>query len=334
MTTLLLLLVCAAVSLALSVGIRAVAVHRGLLDQPNDRSSHTVPTPRGGGLAFVAVFAVAVLAVVAREPDGGRFAVVLLVGGLPIALIGLVDDARSLSPALRAAVHTAAAVVAVALLGVPGQVTGAVEVAVGAACVVGLVWLVNLWNFMDGIDGLAGGQAVVASVGLAILAMEAAAVVAAAAALAGAVLGFLVLNRPRARLFMGDVGSGFLGFTVGILALQAQRSADVPLAAAGLLVAPFLVDATATLLDRVVRRERWYAAHRDHLYQRLVQRGASHGTVTSAFVGVSAVLGLISWLLSGRPALLTAVAGAAALLLLSGWLALRSVGRESVPPPG
>jgi Fuc2NAc and GlcNAc transferase len=331
---LLVLVTCAALAVPLSVGIRALALRRDLLDRPNERSSHTVPTPRGGGLAFVVVVSLAVLAVVAREPEGGRLALALLVAGLPVAVIGFVDDVRSVSPAVRAAVHAAAALAAVLLLGVPGGVTGGAAVAVGAACVLGLVWLVNLWNFMDGIDGLAGGQALVAAVGLAVLASGASAVSLAAAALAGAVLGFLALNRPPARLFMGDVGSGFLGLALGVLALGAERSADVPMAAAALLVAPFLVDATATLLDRIVRGERWYAAHRDHLYQRLVQRGASHGTVTSAYVGLSAVLALVALLLADRPGVVTAVAVLTLVGLLGVWVALRSVGRETVPPSG
>lgn len=335
MNPVLLLLACAAFALPLAAGIRALALRRDLIDQPNERSSHTVPTPRGGGLAFVAVVALAVLTIVAREPEGGgRLALALLAGGIPVAAIGFVDDVRSLSPAVRAAVHAGASLAAVVVLGVPGDVTGATAIALGAAYVVGLVWLINLWNFMDGIDGLAGGQAVVAAVGLAALASGASAVQAAAAALGGAVLGFLVLNRPPARLFMGDVGSGFLGLVFGVLALEAERSADVPLVAAGLLVAPFLVDATATLLDRVVRGERWYVAHRDHLYQRLVQRGAGHGTVTSTYVGLSAVLTLVAWLLVDRPPVVTAVAGAAVLALLGAWAALRSVGRETVPPSG
>ena len=300
--------------------IRRVALSRQLMDQPNSRSSHTEPTPRGGGLAFVGVFLL-LLVVVAQQEGGGRLAIALGVGGLLIAAVGLVDDMRSLSARLRAAVHAAAALSAVLLLGLP-RVSGAAGVAVGALIVLGLVWLINLYNFMDGIDGLAGGQAVVASLGLVALASAAPAVDTAAWVLAGAVAGFLVLNAPPARIFMGDVGSGFLGFVLGVLALAAHAAGAASAAILTLLLAPFLVDATATLAVRVLRRQRWYEAHRDHVYQRLTRAGMTHRSVTAWYL-------LLAGLLVGAAVLIrdwqsaTAVAGLLMLTVLVGWVLAR-----------
>ena len=314
-------------ALVVAAGVRAAAVRRDVLDHPNERSSHTTPTPRGGGLAFVAVLSLVAVAVVARQPDAERLVLVLLLGGLPVAAVGLVDDLRSLSAAVRAAVHAAAACAAVLVLDPPGGPL------LGLIYVVGLVWLINLYNFMDGIDGLAAGQAVVAALGLTLLSGAAPHVTAAAWALAGATAGFLALNRPPARLFMGDVGSGYLGFVLGVLALEAHRAAAVPLVLTALLVAPFVVDATATLLGRVLRRERWYAPHREHVYQRLVQRGRSHAVVTSAYVLVAAGLAAEARLLLDHRTLAAPAAVATFGGLVVVWAVLRARTGERVPPP-
>ena len=300
--------------------IRRFALSRQLIDRPNSRSSHTEPTPRGGGLAFVGVF-LSLLVIVAQQEDGGRLALALGVGGLLIAAIGFVDDVRSLSARLRAAVHAAAALSAVLLLGLP-TVSGAAGAALGALLVLGLVWLINLYNFMDGIDGLAGGQAVVGSLGLVALATAAPAVDTAAWVLAGAVAGFLVLNAPPARIFMGDVGSGFLGFVLGVLALAAHAAGTAPAAVLVLPLAPFLVDASATLAVRVLRRQRWYEAHRDHVYQRLTRAGMSHRSVTACYL-------LLAVLLLGAAVVIrewqsaTAVAALLLLSVLAGWAVAR-----------
>lgn len=301
--------------------VRATALRRELLDHPNERSSHSVPTPRGGGLAFVVVFLALVAMVAAQEPGGARLAMALALAGVPVAAVGMADDLRNLPARVRAAVHAAAAAAAVALIGVPYPSTGAVVLG-GAFLVVGLVWLVNLYNFMDGIDGLAAGQAVVAAAGIGVLAAGTT-VATAAWILVGSVLGFLVLNAPPAKIFMGDVGSGFLGIALGVLGLAAWAEADVPLVVLALLAGPFIVDATATLLARVVRGERWYEPHRDHVYQRLVRSGRTHRQVTVLYVALAAALSVEAVLLEGRR-----WATAAGLLtlsaLLGAWLLMRA----------
>jgi Fuc2NAc and GlcNAc transferase len=158
---------------------------------------------------------------------------------------------------------------------------------VGAALFI--VWCVNLYNFMDGIDGIAAGQGVVAALAGAALcgARGDLGLACAALTVAGANAGFLVWNWAPARIFMGDVGSGLLGFLFAVLGLAAEREGAVPLLAWVLLFAPFVADATITLIRRVARREAWYAAHRSHAYQRAVQAGWPHARVSAATMALA-----------------------------------------------
>jgi Fuc2NAc and GlcNAc transferase len=315
-----------------AVVVLRTAVRRQLLDEPNERSSHSVPTPRGGGLAFVGVFLLLLPGVVALEPGGARLALVLGAGGLAVAVVGLVDDLRDVSAPVRAAVHAVAAVIAVAVLGLPGG-GGPLSLVAAVLLVVALVWVVNLYNFMDGIDGLAGGQAVVAAVGIALLGGAVPAVAAAALALAGAVMGFLVLNAPPAKIFMGDVGSGFLGFVLGVLGLQTWARADVALPVVALLLAPFLLDATGTLALRVLRGERWYEPHRDHVYQRLTRAGLTHRGVSLLYVVLAALLVLEAVALRDAPYAVPASVGTF-LVLLAAWVGARLWTRASSAAAG
>ncbi len=181
--------------------------------------------------------------------------------------------------------------------------------------VVGIAWLTNLYNFMDGIDGLAAGEAVsVGLVGCGLLAFAGADGMALAAlSLAAAAGGFGVFNWPPAKIFMGDVGSGLLGFAFGVLALASERAGAVPLMVWMMLLAAFIVDATATLIRRVVNGERWFEAHRSHAYQRAVQMGYSHRDVTLAVMGLNVLLAIAAtgvWLVPAMlPAVLVVTAG-------------------------
>ncbi len=223
-------------------------------------------------------------------------------------------------------VHTFAAIWAVWCLGgfqsfdlgvtvVPLGMVGSV------LAVVGIMWLINLYNFMDGIDGLAGGEAVsVALVGGVLLSFVGATGIALAVfSLAAAVAGFLVLNWPPAKIFMGDVGSGLLGYAFAVLALASDRTGAVPLVVWILLLGVFIVDATATLIRRVMNGERWYEAHRSHAYQRAVQAGYSHRTVTIAVLALNGLLALAAIGVSAKPTLLPAATTAAVAGLLLIW---------------
>jgi Fuc2NAc and GlcNAc transferase len=194
------------------------------------------------------------------------------------------------------------------------------------------VWLTNLYNFMDGIDGLAGAEAVVAGlVGAGLAAATGADGLAlAAVSLAAAAGGFLVFNWPPATIFMGDVGSGLIGYAFGVMALASERADAVPLIVWLLLLGVFIVDATATLIARLWKRERWYEAHRSHAYQHAVQAGASHRQVTVAILGLNVVLGAAAAGALAVPAFVPVVVMITVGLLTVLWYACR----RSTSPTG
>jgi len=301
-------LIAAFASLLLTGVVRRFALQRSVLDIPNERSSHSVPTPRGGGLAIAIVSLMAIAWAGATSAIDARAATGLFGGGVLVAAAGWVDDLRPLRASVRALMQTVGA--AWFLLwagGLPAIRLGAeslpLGVGGGVVALVGIVWSVNLYNFMDGIDGLAGGQALIAgSIGALLLAhggdLGLANVV---AALAGSCLGFLRWNWAPARIFMGDVGSGLLGFLFGAIAVLSERSAGPPLGVWLLLGGVFLFDATATVLRRMWRGERWYAAHRSHAYQRAILMGWGHARVSLAAMLLAICCGGLAVLVAFRP---------------------------------
>jgi len=314
-------------SAGLAALVRRYALSHALLDIPNERSSHSVQTPRGGGLAIATVVLVG-LAVLERahliEP---RLAIALFGGGLLVAVVGWLDDRHEVRPSLRMVAHVAAAAWTVAWLGGMPNLTisaGVAHLGVGgtALAMLGIVWLINLYNFMDGIEGLAAAEAfVVAAAGALLLAGPSLPLALVALLVAAAAAGFLIWNWPPARLFMGDVGSGFLGYTFGGLALASENARALPALLWLALLGPFFVDATVTLLRRMLRGERWYAPHRTHAYQRAVQAGWSHRQVTVLMAGLSAVLAGAGHLVvrahSGLAYLMAGAAGGLGLLYLA-----------------
>jgi Fuc2NAc and GlcNAc transferase len=314
---------------ALTWGVRHYALARGVLDRPNARSSHDVPTPRGGGVAIVAVTvaAEAVLWWAGRLPGGAALA--LAGGGAAVAAIGWLDDHGGVRASARAAVHFAAAAWALGWLGgLPALRVGAGSVPLGLAGAVlaafGIVWSTNLYNFMDGIDGLAGAEAAACGVlgGLLLLATGERGLAAAAFAVAAASAGFLAWNWHPARIFMGDAGSYFLGFTFAVLAVASERAGAVPLLAWTILLGVFVFDATVTLIRRARRGERLYDAHRSHAYQRAAPSRACHARVSAAVVALDLVLAALAAAGTLRPGWLLAAVAAALLLLAALYLAV------------
>jgi phospho-N-acetylmuramoyl-pentapeptide-transferase len=251
----------------MSAGTVAWLLHparRGLaLDRPNDRSLHSTPIPRVGGLGIMAG------SLPALWWAGLPWVIALSAGAL--SALSFVDDRRGLPVGIRFGVHFAAAVVLLGWLSaVPWWGLPVLAVAV--------VWMTNLYNFMDGSDGLAGGMAVfgfgACAAGAAMAGDDA--LVAGAAGVAAASAGFLVFNFPPARVFMGDSGSIPLGFLAAALGLVGWSRGDWPLWFPVVVFGPFVADATVTLARRVVRGERIWQAHRTHYYQRLVQLGLGH----------------------------------------------------------
>lgn len=302
MAEIILLLATLTTSMLLTGLSRAVANKHALLDVPNQRSSHTVPTPRGGGIGIVVAFLFGLLSShYLGGMDSGRFLAVVVAGSLLVAGIGLWDDIRSLAARSRMAVHVLAAALLVwgagqdAVISLGPWQPVLPQPLLGLLLVLVVVWFLNLFNFMDGIDGLAGVEGVFVAGGAALLLSlrGGGPELLPALVLALACLGFLVWNWPPARIFMGDVGSGFLGFVLAALALRtAIFSQDLPLVCWLILPGVFVADATITLLRRMARREKWYDAHRSHAYQHAAAFYGSHRPVTLVVTAIN-----LFWLL-------------------------------------
>lgn len=284
--------------------LRSYAQKRALLDHPNERSLHKVPIPRLGGVAIVVASAVCCALFGARH-GAAREMLVWAVLSLPVAVLGLIDDLRPLPASLRFLLQFVFAGIFLYLCPLPREivVAGTFAVAVPAAVsatvgVIFIVGLLNIYNFMDGMDGLAGSQAIGA--GLALAAAGAlhghGDIAAVGAFVAAASAGFLLHNFPPAKIFMGDAGSTYLGFTFAAMAILGVRRVDpLPLAVLPVALAPFLLDGTFTIARRASRREPIWRAHRSHLYQRAVGAGLTHHEVLvpyavwTAFAAAAAV---------------------------------------------
>jgi Fuc2NAc and GlcNAc transferase len=296
------------VSVLLTGAARRIANTRGLIDHPNERSSHQAPTPLGGGVAIFVVATGTLAALTAL----GKFSlvnfVVLAGGGAIVAAVGLVDDWRLLSTHVRLATHFLAAAIAVLCLdGLPPINVGGVLISFGwlgyPLGILGIVWSLNLFNFMDGIDGLAASEAAfVAVAGWWVLAFAGGNtdVPLAALALGGACCGFLVWNWPPARIFLGDSGSGYLGYSLACLSIISARDNAVALSVFVILGAVFIVDATVTFVRRIARKERYDVGHRTHGYQRLARRWGNHRAVTLVVCGINFFLLLPAAMLAAR----------------------------------
>lgn len=277
---------------------RRYALHRNLVDQPGERRSHAVPTPRGGGIAIV----IAVLLAGAWVLPHAAGSALLLAGFLPglmlVAGIGLLDDHRPLSPWLRLAVQ---AVAAMALATGAWLATGNAPLGV-AAFLLAMV-LTNVWNFMDGIDGLAASQTMLVAAGVTFLTSGVIQLL--ALALLAATAGFIPFNFPKARIFLGDVGSGALGYTLAMLVVGVVGQGSLPWWLWSLPLSAFLLDAGLTLLGRLRRGEAWWQPHTLHAYQRWVRWSRDHVRVTLAYATWTALaLGLLAWLRHATPAVM------------------------------
>lgn len=274
----------AGVTALLTRTVLQVLQQRAILDHPNERSSHARPTPRGGGIAVVAVLLPSWL-LITIDPSAADTSFWLTLAGIA-ALAGLswIDDLRNLSAALRVACH--AVIVAIVLAALPADAlvfqgllpTFADRIAAGLLW----IWFINLFNFMDGIDGISGVEALTIGLGLFLVALTGAGGVRTesllALALAGTALGFLLWNWHPARVFLGDVGSVPLGFALGWLLLQAAIAGQW--AAALILPLYYLADATITLARRAARGAKIWQAHREHFYQQAAALGRDHAAVS------------------------------------------------------
>ncbi|WP_404363714.1 glycosyltransferase family 4 protein [Marinobacter sp.] len=269
--------------------LRRYALTHSLIDVPNERSSHTVPTPRGGGVSVVIAFLLGVVCLAAAGLVGWPSATGFIGAGAVVALLGFLDDHGHIAARWRLLGHFAGAAWLLAWLGgLPSLVFLETPLDLGwAGHMLGavlLVWLLNLYNFMDGIDGIASVEAVTVCLGGALAAALVGEPVIAAAPLimAAAVAGFLVWNFPPARIFMGDAGSGFIGIMLGGMMIWSSWAAPQLFWSWLVLLGVFVVDATYTLIQRLVRGEKVYEAHRSHAYQHAARTLGGHRPVTLA----------------------------------------------------
>ncbi|AIL60624.1 MraY family glycosyltransferase [Pseudomonas alkylphenolica] len=288
MSLLILLPLIGVLSFFLTAGLRLYALRRSLLDIPNIRSSHSVPTPRGGGVAIVVSFSVALVVMYAEAVLSTDAFWALAGAGLFVAGLGFLDDHGHVPARWRLLGHFIAAAWAMACFGgAPAIYFAGVSiggVVVNLLMLFYLVWLLNLYNFMDGIDGIASIEALSVCFGAALMywVSDVPGAIAPLLLLAVAVGGFLYWNFPPARIFMGDAGSGFLGITLGVFSLQAAWVQSSLFWGWVILLGVFVVDATVTLVRRMLLGERVYEAHRSHAYQYASRQYGKHLPITIA----------------------------------------------------
>ncbi len=281
--------------------IRRYAERRQILDHPNERSSPSMPTPRGGGVAIVVLVTGAGLW--SMKEAGLNHALIYLVCGIIIAYLGWRDDVSSLSARVRFAVQGLVAAVSIYGLGYFKTVTiplfgelhlGVIGVIITFLWIIGLT---NAYNFMDGIDGIAGGVALAGGLGWMMLAsnMRNAFVFWIALAIAASSLGFLAHNWSPAKIFMGDVASTFLGYTFAVLPLLSADQGGDALMLGTLLMWTFIMDAGVTFIRRALKRENVFSAHRTHLYQRLVIGGYPHHMISTLYLMLTLLAGVLSF---------------------------------------
>lgn len=322
-----------------------------ILDVPNERSSHSRATPRGGGIAIVAVTILSGLIAMALWPESRSLLLPLLLSAAGIAYVSWLDDLKPLPNRIRFGAHLLGALLVTWCtspleamhFGSFGRLN--LSIAAWPLTILWIVGMTNAFNFMDGIDGIAGITAAIAGFAIAVGAacMGYAAVATVAFGFAGASLGFLACNWPPARIFMGDVGSAFCGFVIATLPLcTAPISQAALVTVAGLAMWPFVFDTLYTIIRRIRKRENIFAAHRSHIYQRLVIAGKSHRDVSLLYAALSlfgAAIGLVPLFFPEESNRATVIAAgymfgcAGVLVALAKTAAGPAVNSEMVPQP-
>lgn len=255
--------------------VRKWAIYKDILDHPNDRSSHTIPTPRGGGIAIVVAFYTGLILLLTQNHIEKSLFYALLCG-IPLALIGYIDDMFNLKPGVRFFIQFSCAIAALVFL------SGFQYFDLGfyvfdyawiltIIAIIAIVWAINLFNFLDGIDGYLASEIIFLGFAAFILTGESAGFM-----LIASCAGFLIWNWQKAKIFMGDVGSTLLGFCIAVLAIYHQNTIKLSIICWLILTVPFWMDATLTLIRRFKNKENLSKAHRKHAFQRIVQAGWSH----------------------------------------------------------
>ena len=280
------------VSFILTWVIMKFSLKRNILDIPNERSSHTHPTPKGGGLAIVIAWYIGISVLFMTESLNKNL-YFALISGILLAIISLIDDLYDIKPVIRLIAQTCAAIISLIFLnGIQPVILFGINIFPNIILVLvttlGMVWFINLYNFLDGIDGYASIEAITMSFALFLVAGENITLI-----LAASTIGFLIWNWPKAKIFMGDVGSTQLGFILVVLGIYLHNEQRLSIIYWLILAAPFWFDATLTLYRRWRKKEKLSIAHRNHMYQRLVQSGFSHLKVDILLVLLNIILILL-----------------------------------------
>jgi Fuc2NAc and GlcNAc transferase len=275
------------------------ASKRNILDFPSDRGSHAEPKPRGGGVVFVLVMTISFASIHFHDQLHSKLSDVILwpmlMGGLVIAYVGFLDDCKGLSQIARLLVHLTTFAVVFSFYPLPLSANPYLYWPLFILAVIASGWMLNLYNFMDGIDGIAASEGVFVFLSAALLiyiSSDDTKIITVLLCAAAALLGFLWLNWPPSKLFMGDVGSGFIGYLMALLIGITWKYGLMQPPVWAILLGFFIFDATATLFKRVIKGEQFYKAHKEHLYQRLARRWNSHKTITLFVILIDTV-----WLL-------------------------------------
>ena len=296
-----------------------MAQRKGMVDIPGDRQSHTVPTPTGGGAGIVIALILSSL-VLAQGGSISRDWLLAVLPGLAIlSVLGWLDDQRPLSAVVRLFVQLAVSFALLFFLAISGRFNGWLLIVPGG---IAMVWVLNFYNFMDGSDGMAGFQGVFCGLvlGAGFIYQGHTQLAIPAFLLAAACAGFLPLNFPVPHVFMGDAGSVPLGFAISALMVLGLVHDALILPVAVLVLSVFLVDSSLTLLSRAIRGEQWYTAHKQHVYQRLIDQGWPHSRVLFLYQAINLILVtpaiLLAWM---YPEYAWPATGFLYLLLISGW---------------
>ena len=311
------------ITLLLVRGAIAYAHRRGMLDQPGQRRSHSIPTPRGGGIGIVVAMLICLPGALWNLPAAWPVSVIASLSGalLLVALAGWWDDHRPLPVLPRLGAQLLAVLWFSFTLLATGLSWWWLPLLLGAG-----TWSINLHNFMDGIDGLLAQQAIFVASGLACMAWGAAqpALAMAAGSLAAASLGFWLYNRPPAQIFMGDVGSGSIGLLIFAFTAMLWRLEHALLWPALILSSAFVVDASLTLLTRMLRGRRWHTAHREHLYQWLVRSDRTHAQADLAYLAWNLLIAApLTWLACSHLRIALPITIAVYLTAAAAWLTLK-----------
>jgi Fuc2NAc and GlcNAc transferase len=306
MSIVFILVIVTTLSLFLTDLIRCYMVKHQILDLPNERSSHSVPVPRGGGIAIVLSFLIGLILI--RESISFEWMIGLAGATFGVAVVGLLDDYGHIAIRWRLLVHFISAAWILFWSGLPsfelmGYLFGP-GILTGVMAIFYLVWMLNLYNFMDGIDGIAAVEAIVVTFGAGLVYSTVHLLDGQSAVklgnldlvliLAAATIGFLIFNFPPAKIFLGDTGSGFLGLMLGAFSLQAAVERPIFIWCWLVLLGIFVVDSTTSLIQRILDGERIYEAHRSHAYQRAAIMFGGHRVVTLAVIGID-LIWLLPW---------------------------------------